>query len=237
MNKTNMRFLSSVLVLFVFGITSAHAVPSVKVLGTNNARAGVNTTAVRAANVQPSNTAQTQRLGNVRAKAVSVGSPVSVTKPVSAPKTADVAETDASRWSSIGKRMQVMNVSSGVNAPITSSSDFINLVDRVSNLETNVEQKQSALTVGQGLVLGNNGLITLNEDMIALPNRVGDLEAEISAKVSALDLETYYYNKEEVDEIVESYIGADVNTIYDSATGKRKYVKIVDTFKEEIFTN
>lgn len=68
-----------------------------------------------------------------------------------------------------------------------------------------------------------------------LQEDVDGLSAEISDKVSNDELTEGYYTKSEVDEKIEGSIGPDSKTIYDLATGRRKYVSIVDRFNESIF--
>ena len=225
MNK-NIRFLSSVLVLGLFGIAGADAAPSVKMLGTNSARVGNNATVVRSA--KPSNTtSSTQRLGSIRAKTTNTAAPVTINKVATATGSLNSVGADESRLS-LGKYIHSSGVASGNIKPVTMSSEFVTLSDRVSDLEAVVDTKQAELSVsGEGLVLENN-TISLDSTMAALPGRVSDLEN---------DLSTNYYTKDEISDVLDDQIGSDINTVYNVATGTRTYVSIVDDFDEEEVLN
>ena len=189
---SNMRILSSVLVMCVFGITSAGAAPSVKMLGTNTARIGTN------ANVVKSNTnagASTQRLGSIRPKTVNAGTPVTVNKVISANNTADSA-SDARL--SLGKYIHSTGVSAGTIKPASSTSTstagvaadaFDALVERVETLENG---KQDAITPGQGLVLDGS---TISLDPAVLQTQV---EENVTTA-----LEDNYYTADEINTILE----------------------------------
>ena len=225
MNKSSVRFLSSVLVMSVFGITSVCAAPSVKMLGTNTARVGTNAAVVR---TDTANTASTQRLGSIRPKSVTSGAPVTVNKVVT--KTNNV-DSDSEARLSLGKYIHSTGVASGSIKPAAASAgtgvtsnDFVNLLDRVSNLETSVESKQSALTPGNGVVL-ENGVISLDPTV---------LQQSVETNVAAT-LADDYYTAEDIDTILEQH-GVTSETVYTSVTNEEnKYnaIDIADEFDEE----
>ncbi len=229
MNKINIGFLSSFLVVCTFGVTGAFAAPSVRMLGTNTARVGSGATVVKA----PTTSAQpaTQRLGTIRPKNIGTVAPVTVNKVVT--PTVSATSGDESRLS-LGKYIHAAGVASGAISqpgtgavPGTTSSDFVNLVDRVSNLETSVESKQPALSAGTGLSLDNNTIV-LDEDIASLPNQVNEMQNAI---------ENNYYTKTEVETLVENSGGTDV--VYISEDGVRTYdnVIIADQFDEDFDFN
>lgn len=229
MNKINIGFLSSFLVVCTFGVTGAFAAPSVRMLGTNTARVGSGATVVKA----PTTSAQpaTQRLGTIRPKNIGTVAPVTVNKVVA--PTVSATSGDESRLS-LGKYIHAAGVASGTISqsgtgavPGTTSSDFVNLVDRVSNLETSVESKQPALSAGTGLSLDNNTIV-LDEDIASLPNQVNEMQNTI---------ENNYYTKTEVETLVENSGGTDV--VYISEDGVRTYdnVVIADQFDEDFDFN
>ena len=225
MNK-KIRFLSSVLVLCLFGIADASAAPSVKMLGTNNARVGNNATVVRSAKPSTS-TSSTQRLGSIRTKTTNTVAPVSINKVGSTSGSLNSAGADESRLS-LGKYIHSSGVASGNIKPVTMSSEFTTLADRVSDLEAVVDTKQAELSVGSdGLILENN-TISLDSSITELPERVSDLESNLSNN---------YYTKDEISDVLDDQIGSDINTVYNVSTGTRTYVSIVDDFDEEEVLN
>ena len=220
--KRKMRILSGALVMCAFGMTGANAVPSVRMLGNNSARIGTNATAVKS-----ENTTSTQRLGTIRSKTVSTGTPVTVNKVITSSNAANSG--DEARLS-LGKYIHSTGVSSGTIKPVTttpgvSSSDITSLADRVSDLE---KSKQDKLTVDTGLVLENN-VISLDDSVFGLQEQIDDLQDQLDAKLSADDLDETVYD------VVEEQIGEDLDTVYDAATGERKYVAIVDEFTDKDF--
>ena len=226
MNKSNIRFLSSVLVMSALGITSVCAAPSVKMLGANTARVGANTAVVKSNNV---NTSSTQRLGSIRPKTISSGVPVTVNKVVS--KTNNDADTDSEARLSLGKYIHSTGVASGTIKPTSAavgvtSNDFVSLVDRVSNLETSVESKQAALSVGEGLVLQDN---VISLDTAALPEQVAGIQEQVN------NIEDNYYTADEVDAILEEH-GVISGPTYTSVTNEENTynaIDIADEFDEE----
>jgi len=189
MNKTNIRFLSSVLVMSVFGITGVYAAPSVKMLGTNTAKIGTNAAVVRTSNA---NTTSTQRLGSVRAKGVVSGTPVTVNKVPSKVSTSD-AGNDARL--SLGKYIHTTGVASGAIKPVstsgidTASSEFIDLADRVKTLE------DDKFTIGEGLVVDTN-----NNNKVSIDPTI--LQAQVENTVENT-LKDDYYTADQIDEILD----------------------------------
>ena len=228
MNKSGMRFLSSVLVMFFCGTAGVSAAPSVKMLGSNTARVGTNAAVVKA----DTNTAATQRLGSIRPKTVTTVAPVSVNKVVT--KTSTEGSANDARLS-LGKYIHSTGSAAGTIKPTTtaapsaSSSEFTALADRVYTLEGNVEtlgtsvqSKQAVLSPGDGVTLENN-TIAVDENISGLPNRMDELETRISGYV------------DEIDDLLEEHgiTGApayksitDEQTVYDS-------INIADEFEDD----
>lgn len=223
MIKSNIRFLSSVLVMSVFGMASVSAAPSVKMLGSNTARVGSNTSVVKTNNTA---TPTTQRLGSIRPTNVGSGMPVTVTKVPSKVNTVNTVSTtdsgDAARLS-LGKYIHSTGVSAGTIKPSTgsssnagvSSSDFVNLVDRVQNLENG---KQDAITAGDGLVKDGN---TISLDPVTLGDTVSDILGED------------YYTADEIDEMLDG-IGGGSSTYPSTTQQDVNYdsISVVDKFDE-----
>ena len=228
MIKSNIRFLSSVLVMSVFSMASVSAAPSVKMLGSNTARVGSNTSVVKTNNTA---TPTTQRLGSIRPTNVGSGVPVTVTKVPSKVNTVNTVSTtdsgDAARLS-LGKYIHSTGVSAGTIKPSTgsssnagvSSSDFVNLVDRVQNLETG---KQDAITAGDGLVKDGN---TISLDSATLQDMVEDSVADVMGED--------YYTADEVDEMLDELGGG--STTYTSVTQQNvnyNSINIADEFDDD----
>ena len=201
MNK-NINFLSSVLVLCVFGITGANAAPSVRMLGANSTKVGTNASVVKSDN---KTSTSTQRLGTIRSKAVSAGTPVNVNKVVT-PSTATSSDSEARL--SLGKYIHSTGVSAGTIKPgattgstaEVSSSDFVALSDQVRNLK---DTKQDAISAGDGLVLDEN---TISLDSSAVQAQVEDV------------LGSHYYTKNEIDTKVANIAAGDMS---EALTGKQ----------------
>lgn len=223
MIKSNIRFLSSVLVMSVFGMASVSAAPSVKMLGSNTARVGSNTSVVKTNNTA---TPTTQRLGSIRPTNVGSGMPVTVTKVPSKVNTVNTVSTtdsgDAARLS-LGKYIHSTGVSAGTIKPSTgsssnagvSSSDFVNLVDRVQNLENG---KQDTIAAGDGLVKDGN---TISLDPVTLGDTVSDILGED------------YYTADEIDEMLDG-IGGGSSTYPSTTQQDVNYdsISVVDKFDE-----
>ena len=223
MIKSNIRFLSSVLVMSVFGMASVSAAPSVKMLGSNTARVGSNTSVVKTNNTA---TPTTQRLGSIRPTNVGSGMPVTVTKVPSKVNTVNTVSTtdsgDAARLS-LGKYIHSTGVSAGTIKPSTgsssnagvSSSDFVNLVDRVQNLENG---KQDTIAAGDGLVKSGN---TISLDPVTLGDTVSDILGED------------YYTADEIDEMLDG-IGGGSSTYPSTTQQDVNYdsISVVDKFDE-----
>ena len=248
MKQINMRFLPSVFVLTVFGVTGAFAAPSVKMLGTNAARIGTNTAVVKSnPGAGVSNSSQQQRLSSVRAKTMTGAMPVSMKS-----TTANTGADSRISLGSVGLNKYLHSVPTNVAAqqsgpsqaparPGVSEQDFTNLTDRVQDLEDDMENKQDVLSVGTGLVLEDN-TISLNEEYSQLPTQVSEMQTTLNTKVNQSqvtatvnDALNNYYTKYEIDGMISSQGGVDIKTIYDAAAGNRKYVTVVDTFSESIF--
>ena len=141
MTKRNMCFLSSALVVCAFGITSAHAAPSVKMLGANTAKIGTNAAVVKS---NTDSNVPTQRLGSIRSKTVNNAAPVTVNR-LTSPSVATDSGSDARL--SLGKYIHSTGISAGTIKPATgslpspevSSSDFVSLSDHVRDLERSLE--------------------------------------------------------------------------------------------------
>lgn len=217
----------------LFGMVDASAAPSVKRLGTNTVRIGANTPTVKSQTT--TTTAAPQRLSTVR-KNVAPVAPVAVNKTVSA-ATPDTDDATQARLS-LGKYIHSTGVATGNIKPSTtptiSSSDFINLTDRVTNLESNVDLKQDAISAGDGLVMDND-TIGLNPEYVQIPERIDSLQTQIDTKVSASELNDNYYTKTQINKVLGDLEDLDIDTIYDAATGTRKYVSVIDIFdKDEV---
>lgn len=241
MKQINMRFLSSVFVLAVFGITGAFAAPSVKMLGTNTARIGSNTSVVKSNTNSGALSQPQQRLGSIRAKTMTSVTPTAI--------TSTTANTGTDTRISLGNA----SLNKYLHAPVTSAApqqnpsqapvrpgvteqDFTDLADRVQDLEDGIEIKQDTLVAGPGVVLEDN-TISLSEDFAQLPSQMDEMQGEIDTKVTQADVNNSlnnYYTKYEVQNILNDMTGSDVKTIYDYATGQRKYVTVVDNFNEAI---
>ena len=223
MTKHNMRFLSSVLVLCVFGIASVDAAPSVRMLGTNSARIGQNATVVKSNN---NTNTSTQRLGTIRSKAVNTGTPATINK-ISTPTVASGSDSDARL--SLGKYIHSTGVAAGTIKPATAANagvtaaDLAGLSDQVSDLE-NSKQNKLIVEEGSGLVLDSD-VLSVDESILDLADQVAALQSQIEEKVSADDLSSA------VSSAIEAQGG--LNTIYDAVTGERKTVTIVDEFTDE----
>lgn len=231
MNKSNMRFLSSLLVGGVITTTNVMAAPSVRMLGTNSARVGTNAAVVKS----DTNTAATQRLGSIRPKTVSTVTPVTVNKVVSKANTvATEPSADDEARLSLGKYIHATGVTTGsikpattTSTPSASSSEFVDLADRVSDLES-----QAVLSAGDGLTVENN-TIALSDDISSLPEQVSALQTNVANNYYTMDgVETYVQNY--VNEVVE---GGN-NVTYTSTSGDNTYeaIQIADTFDEEGFS-
>ncbi len=252
MTMSNIRFLSSVLVLCLFGVVDAYAAPTVKKLGANTARIGANTTVVNA----PYTSSSAQRLGTIRKIQSTSAAPVTVNNSTTTQNLS--AAGDTSRLG-MGKYISVPGVATAPviakipaaqQKPAVSSDDFINLSDRVSDLETDIDFKQDALSVGNGLILEDN-LLELDDEITQMPEMLDEmsgqldeladnldgLSAQVEGKVSTEELNENYYTINQVNQIVNGITVEPLNTIYDSATQTRKYVSIIDTFDEEVLNN
>jgi hypothetical protein len=136
-----MCFLSSALVVCVFGITGAHAAPSVKMLGANTAKIGTNAAVVKS---DTDSNVPTQRLGSIRSKTVNNAAPVTVNR-LTSPSVATDSGSDARL--SLGKYIHSTGISAGTIKPAAaslpsaevSSSDFVSLSDHVRDLERSLE--------------------------------------------------------------------------------------------------
>ena len=201
MTKYNSRFLSSVLVMGIFGITNtvANAAPSVRMLGTNSARIGTNATVVKS---ESDTAAPTQRLGTIRSKTVNSVAPVTVNK-VATPSVA--ADSDANSRLSLGKYIHSAGLSTGpINAGVA-SGDFVALSDQVRDLK---DSKQDVISVGDGLEK-SGATISLSSETVA------SLDLANSA-VQPGDLNNYY-TKEEIGSMIS---GLDVENLNSSIQSK-----------------
>ena len=209
MTKHNIKFLSSVLAMSVFGITSAGAAPSVRMLGTNSAPVGTNVTVVKSDG--NANISTQQRLGSIRSKAVNAGSAASVNK--IAP-SAVATDSDSDARLSLGKYIHSTGVSAGSIKPATnnagssaeiSSGDFVTLSDKVENLKNT---KQDVITVGDGLAMNENNELSLDSSAIQaqVEESVNTAIASVSSDVATLM----------GDESVEGSIANQIKTAVDA---------------------
>ena len=189
MNKVNIRFLSGVLALCFCSISAAHAVPTVKRLGSNTAKIGSNASVVTAPTPTKSSTSsEPQRLSSVR----SIGTTAAV--PTNRVSGSLSSASDTNRLGfKIGPYVQTGNsISKGPKAmapeqqpseqPVVPSElnlhagdewilvdgDEISLnpvvIERITTLEELMPTKQNILTVGEGLSLVDDHL-TLDLDL------------------------------------------------------------------------
>lgn len=133
----NRLFLSAVVVLGVSFACPSMAVPSVKKLGANTS----SVTPVKTTNSSTKSSA-TSRIGSLRNNKLSTMKPATVTKTI---KTGNADER-----LSVGKYIHTTGVTSGVIKPVVStesagvsSNDIVSLSDRISDLSTIVDGKQS----------------------------------------------------------------------------------------------
>ena len=226
MIKPNIRFLSSVLVMSVFGMSSVSAAPSVKMLGTNTARVGTNATVLKSSNNTSS--VPTQRLGTIRNLNTTTnqvgGTPLTINKVPSKVNTVDSGEEARL---SLGKYIHSTGLSTGAIKPSTgsastagiSSGAFTDLADRVQNLENG---KQDAIDFGDGLVKDGN---TVSLDSAVVQDQVADSVADI--------LGDDYYTADEIDDMLDGIGGG--SSTYPSATQQNvEYdsINIADHFDE-----
>lgn len=246
MKQTKVRFLSSVFVLCLFGMVDAFAAPSVKMLGTNTARIGLNTTAVKStANTNVSSQPQ-QRLGSIRANNLAGGKPVTL-------NTTTAPSSDESRISlsnglsnaTLNKYLHSPSSNNAATKPVTPSDpsitdqDFTALTDRVQDLETGIENKQDNLYFDESVFTSENNEVYLKEEYLQLPGRIDDLEDEIDSKVTMGDvnnvLTNNYYTQWQVQSLLNNQVGVDTKRIYDYRTGDRAWVTVTDMFDPVIF--
>lgn len=246
MKQINMRFLSSIFVLCVFGIADAFAAPSVKMLGTNKARVGSNA-AVVTSNINSGSSSQPQqRLGSVRAKTINSAAPVTITSaPASSNSGADSRISLGN--ASLNKYLYSQAVSGGPSKPASAPAasgvterDFSQLSDRVQDLEEGMDDKQDNIGVGEGLVFEDN-TISFNNTYNQLPAQVTEMQTTLNTKVTQADVNTTvsnslnnYYTKTEVQNMLDEVTGPDVKTVYDYVADERKYVTFVDEFDPTI---
>lgn len=219
MKKSNQRFLSGLVVLCTFCITNAFAVPSVKMLGTNTARVGVNSSTVKQDAPTKVNTVSTpQRLGSIRAQNATTGT-------LSNRVSGASVSSDSNRLGfKIGPYMQVgTSVSNPAKAPaiqpaqpvvqkelnagdwILIADDTVSLdpevTDRIVELEDTMPKKQNKLRVGEGLILEDDEL-TLVPTIAQIPDQLTTLQETINNKVSNWYLMNNYYSRQELNEML-----------------------------------
>ena len=235
MTHIKTRFLSVFLMASILSAVAANAAPTVKRLGTNAARIGGNTTTTNVNTSTASPVSSTQRLSSIRKTPTGTTAPITVNKVITPQNT-----TNEDARLGLGKYIHATGMATGNIKPVTpapgpgvSSDDFINLTDRVSGLESALELKQNILTVGNGLTLENNTL-ELNSDVSQISEKLDTLQSQLDGKVSTTELDENYYNKYEVYDIINNRAVEEVDTIFDVATGTRRYVSIVDIFDTAI---
>ena len=226
---------------------TAWAVPAVKRLGVanNNYVQNNNVATPKNASLNSSNLSRTS---SIRTLGTAV-KPANVAKPT---KTADKSGANIDdRRLTVGKYIHTSGVNSGYIKPIgnttepqVSSDDFVNLTDRVIQLE---KTKQDNLSAGGGIEIENN-VISVSTEIQELPDAVADINEQLNEKVDIANITSNYYTKDEVytknetqqfvtqhvQNVVENITGQDVDTIYDAADGERKYVSIVDEFNPDV---
>lgn len=235
MKHIKTRFLSGFLMASILGAVAANAAPTVKRLGTNTVRIGGNTTTTNVNTSTVSPVSSTQRLSSIRKTPNGTTTPITVNKSITTQNT-----TNEDARLGLGKYIHATGIATGNIKPATpattpgvSSNDFINLTDRVSDLESALELKQNTLTVGNGLTLENNTL-GLNSDVSQISEKLDTLQSQLDGKVSTTELDENYYNKYEVYDIINNRAVEEVDTIFDMGSGTRRYVSIVDIFDTAI---
>ena len=201
-------------------ISNAVAAPTVK-------RLGGTSTYSSTSNITSGKVADTQKLSrasSVRSVSANI-KPVTITKNVSEKTDSNITTSRLS----IGKYLHNKGVASGVIKPNDSSaiiqSDTItNLTDRVVQLENQMDEKQQVLSAGNGIIIEN--------DVISVDVAVNDLPDKVETITEQLD--ENYYTKTEIEQIIENQDIQNNDTVYDVATGERKYVSIVNDFNTGI---
>jgi len=168
-------------------VSNAVAAPTVKKLGTANANSG----SVNAIPARATNDSNASRAASVRSNAVGV-KPVTITKKVEDNKIDNVSTSRLT----VGKYLHNKGVSSGIiqqadSAPAVQSDDFIELTDRVVQLENKIDTKQEQLsstnvvTSGNGPIVSSvsadNGTVTVTKTDVTIP--VGAVESETRAYI------------------------------------------------------
>ena len=204
--------------------SNALGVPTVKRLGMSNSAVGVK----NAQKAENTSVADKSRVGVVRSNNLNL-------KPVTINKTAAKTEnTNTDVRLSVGKYIHNQGVSSGLIKPyssnaVVSSDEITNLKDKVFLLENQVAGLQSKLTAGDGIVIDGD-VISVSGDLKDLPNDFTALSLQMDEKVDVANLASNYYTKSEVNQAINSQIIQGGDTVYDVASGTRKYVSIVDVF-------
>lgn len=201
-------------------VSNAVAAPTVKRLGMASTSSG-------GANVTPGKAVSTSNLpraSSVRSTATSA-KPVTITKNVSSNNSDNVTTSRLA----VGKYLHNKGVESGVIKPATSSAeiqsdDITNLTNRVVQLENKIDEKQQELSAGDGIIIEND-VISVDSSINELPNKVDEIADQLDAD---------YYTKTEVNQLIEAQEIESTDTIYDSETGERIYVSIVDDFDKNI---
>ena len=228
MKKSNMRFLSSFIVLCTFSVANAYAVPSVKMLGTNPARVGVNSATVKQNTPTKTNTVSTpQRLGSIRAQTATTGTLSNRVSSASGSSDSNRLGFKVAPYIQSGNAVNIKpNQAPAINpAP----ADVSGLEDRIISLEDAMPTKQNELAAGEGIVLDNN-TISVDEGFAELPNRVNALSddidglaAEMGNKLSGEDLDEFatgYYTKAEIDAKVQDISAGDVSGLLEGKQDK-----------------
>ena len=230
MKKSNIRFLSSLVVFCTFSIANAYAVPSVKMLGTNPARVGVNSATVKQNTPTKTNTVSTpQRLGSIRAQTATTGTLSNRVSSASGSSDSNRLGFKVAPYIQSGNAVNIKpNQAPAIN-PTPSPADVSGLEDRIISLEDAMPTKQNELAAGEGIVLDNN-TISVDEGFAELPNRVNALSddidglaAEIGNKLSGEDLDEFatgYYTKAEIDAKVQDISAGDVSGLLDGKQDK-----------------
>ena len=199
--------------------SNAVAAPTVKKLGGGTSFGNTNAVSTKATDGQ-----NLSRASSIRSVSANV-KPATITKKVSDKENNNVITSRLT----VGKYLHNKGVASGIIKPNASyaesqSNEIVNLTDRVVQLENQMDGKQQVLSAGDGIVIENN-VISVDTAVNTLPDKVETITEQ---------LDENYYTKSEVKQLIETQEITGTDTIYDSETGERIYVSIVDNFDKKI---
>ena len=231
-------FVFAVLGVFTFG---ASAAPSVRVLGAKTNTTTSGTQSVGTATPVRATTLSIGKGGTNLTRPASVRSigSVSAIKPAAANLNKGSGNTGLNNVNrlSVGKYLHQTGVASGTIKPVVSAETAGNVNDTITELTESIEDlklklndKQDNLTFGDGLYIDENGDLSVDADLVGLADAMDTYKDEVVAAAAAAAesaAATTTYNT------LITY--KPVNTVYDAADGKRKYISIVNTFDEDVF--